>query len=175
MKNYLKKLKLIDTFSTEIEISRDEFVEKLTAIVDKGSIGLFSDPFEMLTSGKNEYKGQVNFEGFEIRKRRRFFDTSSSLSRAEGTFSEQNNKLRIDTEVNSLGGFTTFILAFLVIFYLGIVITIMGSDDEASFIVIPFILIHGSLMLSIPYFMIKRSVQKLKYDLEREFVFITKK
>ena len=175
MKEYLRKLKLVDTLSMEIDISQIEFVEKLQNIVDKGSIGLFAEPFEMLNSGKNEYKGQVNFEGFKIRKRRKFFDSISSISSAEGAFFEQNSKLRIDIEINCFSSFLIPVLIFLVILYSISLVTILGSDGETALIAIPFLLIHGTILTTLPYFMMRRSIQKLKYDLEREFIYISRK
>ena len=44
-KEFLRKIKLIDDWTTHIEISKPDFVDKLSAITEERDIGLFSDVF----------------------------------------------------------------------------------------------------------------------------------
>lgn len=39
----------------------------------------------------------------------------------------------------------------------------------------PFLFFHAILMFGIPYFIMRRSTQRLKHELEREFYYMTKK
>ncbi len=64
MKEYLQKLKLIDHFTIDLEISRHEFVRKLTALVEEGSIGVFSGFGEAFSRSKKEFRGTVTADGF---------------------------------------------------------------------------------------------------------------
>jgi len=41
-------------------------------------------------------------------------------------------------------------------------------------IAVPFLFIHAAFMFGIPYFMMRRSVKRMKHDLEREFYYMTK-
>ena len=84
MNEFLKKIKLIQVLTIEIEISKSEFVSKLKEQVDEGSTGIFSNPFEVFSSSKNEYKGSVRFDGFEIKRRKKLFDMNINLSVASG-------------------------------------------------------------------------------------------
>jgi hypothetical protein len=54
--------------TTEIEISKNEFVLKFKEQVDEGSTGTFSNPFEVFSSSKYECKGFARFDSFNIKR-----------------------------------------------------------------------------------------------------------
>ena len=171
MNNLLIKIKLIDDFTTILKISKKEFIDKLSLITEEEKTGIFSKSFSIFSSNKKEYKGQVYLDGFKIKKQRKFFDTKYNLATAEGALTEKDGLLTIKTEIN---GFNNFMLFFgiLLIFFYSIFLSIVIIDLDLF--IIPFILIHGAIIFSIPYFILKGSVRKLKYELEREFFYLTK-
>jgi hypothetical protein len=175
MKNTLKKLKLIDHLTMELNISRNEFVNKLKKVVDKGDIGFFSDIFDGFSSSNNELKGQVDYNGFKIKRRKRFFDTNMNFAFADGIFNEQNGTLKIETEINGFSGFFIPFYIILIIFYSIFILAIGNSGNNERYFAIPFLIFHATLMFGIPYFMMRRSVKRLKYELEREFYYIAGK
>jgi hypothetical protein len=171
MKEFLRKIKLVDWLTTELHISKNEFINNLNAIIDQGDTGLFT--FEMLSSGENELVGRIDYYGFKIRRRRRFFDTNMNFAIAKGTFEEQNGALKIETEINGFSGFFIpyylFLIIICTILFWGI--STSSNDFFLSFILFFFAL----LMLGIPYLIMRRSVKRLKYELEREFYYLTKR
>jgi hypothetical protein len=173
MEEFLRKIKLIDNLTTHLDISQRQFVDKLSEITENKKIGLFSNSFEPFSSNKREFVGQVNFEAFKIKRRTRLFETNQIMSVAKGTFIENNGQLTIETEINGLNAFMMFIYLLFIIIY-SIVITVIVKSDTNLFALV-FVLIQGSLMFSLPYLLMKRNVQKLKYELEREFFYLTKK
>lgn len=174
MKDILRKLKLIDNMTTTLRISKAEFVARLLNIIDEGSTGMFLDTFDAFSSSKNEFKGQVNYDGFKLKRRRRFFDANMGTAIANGTFFESNGELIIETEINGFNGFFIVFYIFLIIFYSLSILGVSTSKD-IDFVAVPFLLLHGTIMFAIPYFMMRRSVKRLKYELEREFFYLTKK
>jgi hypothetical protein len=84
VKEFLKKIKLIQFFTTEIEISKNEFVSKFKEQVDEGSTGIFSNPFEVFSSSKNEYKGSLRFDGFIIKRKKKLFAMNINLAVVSG-------------------------------------------------------------------------------------------
>jgi cytochrome c biogenesis protein CcdA len=71
-----------------------------------------------------------------------------------------------------------FMYGFLIVFYLIFIIAFSTADHikgNASGFAFPFILIHALIMFGIPYLMMRRSVSRMKYDLERDLFFMTKK
>ena len=167
MKEFLKKINLIDHLTTELPISKISFADRLHAIVDEGSMGFFSNPFEAFSSSKNEFKGNVNYDGFTIKRRRKFFDTSANFAIATGTFSEQNGKLFVETEINGFGKFFILFYIIIILSYSAISLSILlnSNNNEEPFFVLPFLLLHALLMCGIPYFLMRRSVKRLKYEL----------
>ena len=176
MNDFLIKLKLIDYLTIKLQIKKADFVKQLTLVTDRGSVGMFLNPFEAFSSSNNELKGIVNENGFKLQRKKRFFDTSGNMAVASGKLSENDGQLTIVTEINGFNNFFIFFYVILIVFYtIFIVVGFLSPNDGLGFFFIPFILLHATLMFALPYFMMKRSVKRLKYELEREFFYLTKK
>ncbi|KOP36269.1 MULTISPECIES: hypothetical protein [unclassified Flavobacterium] len=166
MDNFLRKINLVKDITIELPVSKIDFTEKFRNNVDESDLGFV--PFEAFQSSKNEYKGNIDGSAFELKKRRRLFDTNYSFAEVTGSLIERNEKLIIDAEILGFKKRMIIIFAFIVLFYL-IFIAGMISVGDDTFIFLPFLLIHMSIMLGIPYFIIRRSVNRMAYDLERDF------
>ena len=160
--------------STTLKTTKVEFVNRLTEITDKETTGIMSDTFDVFSSSKNEFKGQINNDNFKIKRKRRFFDTNMNFSVANGIFEEKDGNLIVETEINGFNNYFLFFYAFLIIFYTIFIFGVSSSEKNDALIAIPFLVIHGTFMFSIPYFIMKRSVKRMKYELEREFFYLTK-
>lgn len=177
MKELLRRLKLIDHLTTEIEIQKNDFVTRFKENVDKGSTGFMAGTFDVFSSSKNEYKGYVGSESFKIKRRGRFFDVSSNLAVAKGTYRQKDNTLIIDTEINGFTGMMIPFYIFAIICYAIFITVFIFADNiegNGAGFAIPFILIHASFMLGIPYLMMRRSTSRMKHELERELYYMTK-
>ena len=178
MKDFLKRIKLIEHFTTEIAIPKTDFVTKFRYHVDEGSIGIFSDAFDIFSSSKNEYKGYVGFDGFKIKRRRKFFDMYTNLAVAKGTYRQDREKLIIKAEINGFSGKMIPFYLFAIVFYsifIGVFFMTDGLEGNASGFVLPFILIHAALMFGLPYIAMRKSTKRMMHELEREFYYMTKK
>ncbi|MBK3515964.1 hypothetical protein [Carboxylicivirga marina] len=177
MTDLLKKLKLLAFLKTELEISKHDFISRLRTTVDEGETGMFAEAFDAFSSSKNEYKGHVGFDGFKIKRRRRFFDMNMNLAIAKGSYIQHGDKLLIDTEINGFRGMMIPFYIGLIIVYAIIFIAFLSVDNiegNMDYMAIPFIIIHAVFMGGIPYLMMRRSVSRMKHELEREFFFLTK-
>ena len=180
MENFLRKIKLIDSFSTTLNTTKSEFTSALRNNVDEGDIdGFFSGAFEVFTSSDNKFKGSVNHNGFKIRKRRWFFERNFGKATATGNLREQHNSLVIHTEINAFNSHMVFMFGALIVFYLVFFTMVFGSifSENSDFpVFVPiFVIIHAAFMFGIPYFMMRKGVRRMKQDLEREFHFIISK
>ncbi|WP_298425822.1 hypothetical protein [uncultured Kordia sp.] len=174
MKNFLENIQLIKHTQIKLPVNKSEFIRSFKQHVDEGHIGAFSSMFEAFSSSKNRYKGNITQNTFEIRRRREFFDRTSYLAHATGSFRQQNDHIVIDTEIN---GFSNFLIPFYVIitvFYLFFIFMIM-TNVESSGILLVFIIFHAFLMYGIPYFVIKKRVKNTAIDLEKELFFMTQR
>lgn len=177
MIHFFEKIKIIDHLRTELDIQKEDFVKILKKNVDEGDFGLFFSGFDMFSSSKNEFKGFVDFDNFKIRKRRAFLDVNFNTAIAKGSFKQDKDKLVITTEINSFSGIMIAFYAFAILIYLMFIISFFASafnDITSDPFVIPFVIIHAAFMLGIPYLIMRRSTKRLKYDLEREFYYMTK-
>lgn len=178
MGNTLKKLKLIDNLKTELEISKNDFHKKLNKIIDDGSSNFISDFFDLFSKSKNEYKGYVDFSNFKIVRKKRLFDMGFSFPTIKGEIEQKGERILINSEINAFKGVFVFFIFFVLLFYTFTIFAMffLSSKDNngEAFIAIPLILIHACFMLGIPYFILRRSVKRFKYDFERELFYLTK-
>ncbi len=174
MKAFLRKIKLIDDWTMHLEISQQEFVDKLSTITEEREIGLFADAFSPFLSTKKEYIGHVGFDEFKIKRRSRFFQQNQNLATADGTFTETDGQLTIETEIN---GFNNFMKLFYIILLIALTTLITVSINlgrNADYTPLFTILFFGALMIFITYLVMRVSISRMKYDLEREFFYLTK-
>ena len=176
MKTFLKKIKLIENFSTELQIEKHDFVKSFRRHVDESSSGLIKDLLDAFSSSKNEFKGSVGINAFRIKRRKRFFDSSLPLV-AEGTYRQRGESLLIDAEISGASKMMISFCVFLLLFYLVALGSIIMKDDQdlrVAAVTVPFLFIHAAFMFGIPYFMMRRSIKRMKHDLERELYYLTK-
>ncbi|MTH15790.1 hypothetical protein [Flavobacterium sp. LC2016-01] len=167
MDTFLRKIQLIKDISIQLPVSKTDFIQKFRTNVDESDLSFV--PFEVFRSSTSEYKGNIDGSAFELKKRRRLFDTNYSFATVTGSLIDRNDKLIIDAEILGFKKRMIFFFAFIVLIYLIAFTGMMLGSDEIPFFVLPFLLIHMSLMLGIPYFVIRRSVNRMAYDLERDF------
>jgi hypothetical protein len=174
MEEFLQRLKLIDHFTLELEVEKPVFVERMRQVVDPGNTSMLTASFDVFRSGNKEYKGDVDDNGFQIRRRRRFFDTNRNFALAKGTIRQKDNYLIVDTQVSSFSTFFLIFYIFLLVIYAIVIVSLFLTEEssQAMMISIPAILLHASFMIVIPYFVLRRSTQRMKYDLTRELHFI---
>ena len=178
MNEFLKKLKLIDHFTVELEVERHLFVDRLMSVVDPGGTGTLFSAFEGLSSSNKEYKGKVSDNGFEIRRRKRLFEMNMGSAIAKGKWRQKDDQLIIETEINSFNNF--FILFFVILIFIygfGIIAALFAENAEGgnqlvTLIGIPFLLLHAAFMFGVPYMVMRNSTKRTKYDLTREFHYL---
>ena len=175
MNNLLQKLYLADCITIQLQTTKEQFANELSAITDRGGTGLFSDPFESFVFSKYEFRGYVSEEGFEIRRRRKLFDTNSNNATvATGSFTEENGVLSVITEVNGFPVFYLILYILIAIIYFLILLALVTSDSDAKIFVASFLIIQAVLIYGISYFILRRGVARFTYELEREFFYLSK-
>jgi len=174
MKNFLRKLKLSDNLTIDLNISKSEFVNKLLLITDQEKPRAYFNPFDAFKSSQKEYIGEVTYNGFNLRKRGKIFDPSINFSIATGTYDERNESLLLETEIVAFKR-NNFILFMIILFIIGYCVAIFQLALNKNWIFIPLLIVHCGIMIGFPYLMMRRSIKRMKYDLEREFYYFTKK
>ena len=176
MKNFLRRIKLLDDLTVELDISKNDFVSSFRKEVDEGTTdGIFSNSFDIFSSSKNVYKGHVGYEDFKISKKRKLFASNMISAVASGKYNELRNRLVISTEINRFKGIMIPFYILTIVFYSIFLTSFLMADSiggNAAEFAIPFIFIHAAFMLGLPCIMMRNSVKKSKHELEREFHFI---
>jgi len=167
MNDFLRKINLVKDITIQLSVSKIDFTKKFRDNVDESDLGFV--PFEAFQSSKNEYKGNIDGSAFELKKRRRLFDTNYSFAEVTGSLIERNDKLIIEAEIFGFKKRMIILFTFVIFFYLIAFAGMVLGNGDIPFFILPFLFIHMSIMLGIPYFIIRRSVNRMAYDLERDF------
>jgi hypothetical protein len=175
LENLHAKLGLKDEFTTVLKVNQNDFATAFAYNIDIGDTGLFSGIFDVFSSSKNEYRGQINYESFKVKRKRRLFDMNESFAIASGNLYQKGEELVITTQIDGQNKLFIPLFIFAVFFY-GIFFTVflITSHLNSAFFFLPFLIFHAGLMFGIPIFLINRSVKRLRYELERDFFFWTK-
>jgi hypothetical protein len=174
MNKLLTKLKLVDYHEFTLPVDKNHLVNKLKANVDRGSTSNFLSGLEMFSSSKNEYKGEVLADSFHLRKRPKMFDMNSMTSaKAKGILNEVANGTQVNLEINGFTGQFKPFLILVPIIYIIFIIAFLSSDTFPAFGLV-FILVHGVFMLGMPYMFMRRSISRLKYDIERDMYYMVR-
>jgi hypothetical protein len=167
MINFSRQINLVKDLNFTLNVSKTDFIKKFRENVDQSNLSF--DPFEAFQSSSNHYKGNVYNNNFELEKRKKLFDTNYSFAKATGILTEENEQLDIKIVINGFRKRMIIIFGFLSFFYLIFIVGSFFADDSFPLFILPFLLIHMALMFGVPYFLIKRSVSRMAYDLERDF------
>lgn len=173
MEKFLHKIGLIQYFSIELDITPEEFAQRLQNIVDIDDFGFFSINFTYSNTLK-VYKGIVNLNDFKIKRVRRLYDNRQSNSIATGTVEFINNKSIVNTKVNGFTLTYLFILLIFILTIIGVTIAIIVNFSKVDFTIFLYI---GFIFIMF-YVVYKQLVQNVKntiYDLQREFFYLTRK
>jgi hypothetical protein len=174
MKEFLKRIGFIDHLTIHLNISREDFVKRLSSVTKEGKIGIFSDGLGSFLSSKNGFIGHVSYEGFRIKKKIRLFTTSNNISIAKGAFSEKNGQLMIEIEINGLDKAAILFFSLPLLFLPIGIIALLYSAEKEKFRAIPSLIIFGITLLSILSLHLRSQVDTFKHELEREFYYLTK-
>ncbi|MGL4598769.1 MAG: hypothetical protein ACRCYO_14730 [Bacteroidia bacterium] len=166
----LEKLRIKQEFTHTSSLSKAEFLEKFAHFVHRGtsSYFMFMAYYQTASSPQKKLRGELNNQGFEVRRIKRFwvFTTDQYFALATGTFHEIEGKFSIEVCINGLHWM--FIIALIVM----ILILTQSVFFLAAFS-LPFFLV-AILTCCIWLFQIRESNRILKEELEDTFFMIEK-
>jgi len=174
MKNLLRKFHLVEYLKIELEIDESEFIKKLESQVDENQ-GNFLDLF---SRSKNNYKGMVFPQSFELKRKKRFSDSKSNSAIAYGTFEQVNDNLIVNVKIiafneDALNLSIYGLLAFTLL--INCILLFSKWEGHLGIYTIPFILIFDLFILGWPYLLFRNSVKRMSYELKRDLYLMTEK
>ncbi|PIF30937.1 hypothetical protein CLU81_1395 [Flavobacterium sp. 9] len=168
MNDFLRKINFIKDIVIQLPVSKIDFIEKFRINVDESNLSY--EPFEVFQSSTNEYKGYIENNYFELKKRRKLFDMNYPFAKVTGELTQENDQLIINAEISCFRKRMILFLVGILLFYsLFFISMAFNSENKIPFFIVPFLLVHMSLMIGAPYFIIRKIVNKMAYDLERDF------
>jgi hypothetical protein len=172
LKAFLKKIKLIIDFGYEVNMDKEEFISSLKNNLAKQHLNIYLDIFDFFIPSKNDLIGYIKGDEFKIRKKKKLFkfDFIIDYAIATGKFSQEKDKIIINTQVNGFHyGMIPFYLIgiFVYSFIMLAVFNTNGLEDKG--ITQLFLIFIGLLIFGFPYLMMVKSTKRLKKMLEIEF------
>ncbi|WEK71557.1 MAG: hypothetical protein P0Y62_08320 [Candidatus Chryseobacterium colombiense] len=168
MSSFYKSIGLYDSFSFDIDMNKTEFSESLKKITYETNTTFISLIPDHGIPTRFEYRGIVNKNDFTIKRRLHFFDSNVLHSVIMGSISGMNNKTSLEIK------FKPFLFHFIImivstVFAMFIAVYISKDENNYFILAIPF------FVAIIQYFLLKRTINRDKYDFLRELNFITQK
>lgn len=172
MRKLLEKLKLIQHFQSVLNLTTSEFKKILSGKIDNEKPGFISDSFDLINTSKNNYKGNIAEGKFQFKYRRKLFSGLLSYPLIEGSFFEENKKLRVHTTINAFKG---PMIAIAIVGILGLLINVaLGivawqnntPEDDMIFVgVISAMLIMNGVAFTLMLLSISMLQKKISQDL----------
>ncbi|APD05657.1 hypothetical protein UJ101_00104 [Flavobacteriaceae bacterium UJ101] len=167
MKNILTTLKLIDTFTLELDINKNDFIKNFKQHIKSSEFSFPSNTLDF-SSNKTKYKGYIKQSEFKISKPLRAFK-QKNFAVADGIFIQKDNKLFIETKIFIPNEQLFNFYFFIVMFIIGLIIFIFNHDDDGVRFLFGFGSIIGSVVFFFGILMAQDGVRSLKYELNKEF------
>ena len=166
-----EKLGLRTSLDTRLPTDRATFYRVLSQAVLDSELGFFADFQGLFAGGDQDFLGHVRLNTFKLKQRRRFFDPNYTFAVAEGSFTEEGDKLRVRATIDGLSTSMKVGLAFMVVFY-GVFLTVFFGMAELPTFALPIIVLNGCVMLVVPFLLARRSVKQMHRHLDREFHYL---
>jgi len=95
-----------------------------------------------------------------------------TMAVATGKLRQKDEVLIVDAEINGFNKMFIPIFVIVVVVYAFMLVAIFTADTENVSFGFPFLLLHASFMMGIPYVIMRRSTSRMKYDLPRDLHYI---
>ncbi|KAF2509985.1 hypothetical protein EYY60_10720 [Flavobacterium zhairuonense] len=182
---FLRKIKLIESFSVEIPLSLNDLVKKIDILLYEDRSGFFSGTY----SSKTQFIGKVNKKGFEIRNNLMQMTKGKTVVIAYGSFTDLNEKTEVNIEIKGFDKFMHLFYGMQLLFYSILILYLIFHTDRiinqlhslplhSSFWgIVTNVIILGCLFFGMtiyPYFKMRKSMEEIEDDLRRELCQISK-
>ena len=174
----LRKVKLIENFNIETPLLTTDLVKRMDIILHKDKSSFFVGDY----SSKSQFVGNVDVEGFEIRKSLINLGSDKVLVKAFGSFLDLKDKTKVNIEIIGFDPFMKFFYGglsfFLILILSAFLLSIFNSDfknnipnPEYAFLINLLLLI---ILFLYTYYLMRKSMKNMRHDLERELHYLTK-
>ena len=170
MSDFLRSIKLIRDFTITLNCSKSYFMKALAENTKPGSLMLRM--FEILTSGP-PFRGTVGIDQFKIRQRQMAASNRTYMVTVKGTVMERNDKTIITLEASGANWMLGF-FGMMTVFLFAAAVMILVTSQNFPVFIFPVMLLQVSLILLIPYIMLRRALGNIQREYEKEFHFLVK-
>ncbi|OON70878.1 hypothetical protein [Hymenobacter sp. CRA2] len=166
----LRRLKIVQDTTLHLPIEKELFVARLAAVTEQGySSPLFSAVHALRSSGK-EFTGDVGPDYFTIRRKASFSNPGLSAVTIRGTLLPADTGCAVELELDGFHLLYRMAYSLLALLYLFMLIYAVTSQP----MLLAALLLHIAIIGVMPYISMRRSVSKMKHNIERELFFLTK-
>ena len=130
--NFLNLEYLRDKFSVDLDVGKTDFIEKFKISIDDDK-GYLTDLF---FGSKKDYLGEINSNGFFLRKKRNFSGPFFSTNAKGKIFEEEGRNTRLEIEIRAYDAFTRLGLILTPIVFLILITIIVAKEAYPALIVV---------------------------------------
>ena len=177
MEKFLTSIKIIQNQVLELEVSKKDFIRAFKHNVGEEKIELYDIIEKAFQIKKGNYVGEIDLNGFYIKKRNHYLDTDKNTCTVKGQLKQTGKTLKIETNIQ---GVSYFKLAIYTIFTVGYCYMIFASSQNIInktgnyFFIFLYIIFHSSIIFGLPYFIITNRIKRMKTEINLSFVLWSK-
>jgi len=168
LEKFLKKIKLVRDYSIPVPMDRKEFVRLAAKNIDIGNNSIFSLFSERFSSSKNKYVGELDYNGFQFRKRKKIIDFNKNSSVVKGVFRQKGDKLYMETEIKPFSIIAITVYVFIVLFFIYFVGFKLVNSAEPLWSIVSALLIQASLLFGVPYLVARSRIKRMYIELRKD-------
>ena len=140
-----------------LDMDKGDFLKLLHENIDEDT-GI--QLFESLNTKLKPYKGLIKPSGFQLKRRRRMFESNSEMARIKGTLKTDLRQTVLTTHIGFDELTMKAIFGLLIFVYAGVLVVLLSTSagDEISWFPL-LILGHGLLIFGILYFVLRYQIR----------------
>ena len=130
MESLAEKIGIIDSVEIQLKVSKKEFVRKIQKNLESKGHYFFGIP----NTDRPFYRGKIDSDSFQLKRKRRFLDSYLDIVKAKGLFHQKNNKLIINTKV--IGYNLPIVIVLLTAILMYVIMFLLFINRDSTLIIL---------------------------------------
>lgn len=177
MKEFLRRVKIIQHQTIEIEVLKQDFLKMFRHNIGVDKNEMYDEVAKIFKTPKGNYTGKIDLNEFVLKKRNHFFDFDKNSSIVKGKLTQIGEILRIETEIQGVSNLNFFLYLLIVsgfsfIMYKFSVNYMKKIGDIVSLLLI--LIFHVTIIFGLPYLIIRKRIKRMKIEMNNNFIIWTK-
>lgn len=168
--NFFKRIGLTGYVQVNFQVPAHDFASAFQKVVLPGKVDVMANMTESWKKGDEVLSGKVTPTSFLVRRRKRVTNIQNSFAYAAGSITSTNEGVKVESTILPLPAIFVLFYGFMFVIYGLFAWHFLSGNNTKDFS--PFFIFHGLFMMIVPYFALRKHVERLERDLRRELYYV---